>query len=591
MQPAHQYLPSSSIQPLSQQLANQIAAGEVVERPASIIKELLENALDAGATRVDVDLQKGGMQSIRVQDNGYGIRKDELALAVSRHATSKISQLADLENIDSMGFRGEALASISSVAQLTLTSQFHRSEQAWRIHSQEARHDLQPASHPAGTTVVVNELFYNTPARRKFLKSERTEFRHCEDVLKRMALSRFDVAFSLKHNQREVWRLAVASDEQQQQRRIQQLCGAAFVRQGLRLNFESGSLRLHGWLALPEAARPQADLQYFYVNGRIIRDRLITHAIRQAYAERIFPGRYPAYVLYLELDPARVDVNVHPTKHEVRFREARLVHDFLQHTLQQALSEETGNELDVQEHYEASLTAVPAYHKPAVGRAPLTTFAARPVKAAPAIAEKTVASYRPGKPASTQPANQPVTPLGEVVGLVQQQYILLDAPHGSVLVDSRAVRYLQLLDEITAAHQCGGLKSQPVLIPWQLELEVELIDWLETASETVQQMGFDMNRISTTSILVRQIPALMARCHSPQALTALLTSLSVQPLPLDTTIWIELLAKVIADHEEVDWSEAELMALVNEAHRRQSEAPRQKLWVKLSAEQLQQFFN
>ena len=311
----------SRIHLLSPRLANQIAAGEVVERPASVVKELLENSLDAGATRLDVDVEQAGIKLIRIRDDGGGIEKDDLPLALSRHATSKIYELEDLEAVISLGFRGEALARISSVSRLSLTSRREGSDHAWQVltEGRDMEASLSPAAHPQGTTVEVRDLFFNTPARRKFLKTENTEFKHLEEVVKRLALSRFDVGFSLKHNGRVIHQLKPATTLKEAERRVASVCGPAFMEQCLRVDMhaEASGLKLHGWMGLPTFSRSQADLQYFFVNGRMIRDKVVTHAVRQAYADVLYNGRHPTYVLYLELDPALVDVNVHPTKHDL----------------------------------------------------------------------------------------------------------------------------------------------------------------------------------------------------------------------------------------------------------------------------------
>ncbi len=331
----------SSIKLLSPRLANQIAAGEVVERPASVLKELLENALDAGATRVDIDVEQGGAKLIRVRDDGRGIMEADLSLALSRHATSKISSLEDLEAVASLGFRGEALASISSVSRLSLTSKTAEQATASRVEVEGRDMDaiISPAAHPVGTTVEMRDLFFNTPARRKFLKTEKTEFNHLEECLRRQALSRFDTGFTLRHNQKVVQSLRPAATVLDREHRIGALCGQKFIENAVVIDAEATGLRLWGWVALPTFSRSQADLQYFFVNGRVIRDRLVAHAVRQAYRDVLFNNRHPAFVLYLEVDPATVDVNVHPTKHEVRFRDGRLVHDFIFRTLHRALAD------------------------------------------------------------------------------------------------------------------------------------------------------------------------------------------------------------------------------------------------------------
>jgi DNA mismatch repair protein MutL len=328
-----------TIKILPARLANQIAAGEVVERPASVVKELVENSLDSGATRIDIDIEKGGAKLIRVRDNGKGIPKDELQLALSRHATSKIHTLDDLEAIMSLGFRGEALASISSVARLTLTSRPATQEQAWSAYAEgrDMAVTLTPAAHPIGTTLEVLDLFFNTPARRKFLRTEKTEFNHIDELLKRIALSRFDVSINLKHNGKLVRQYRAAKTEPQLEKRIAAVCGAGFVRHMLKIELDHNDLKLHGWITTPEGARAQSDLQYCYVNGRMMKDKLINHAIRQSYENSLAPDQYAAYILFIDIDPHQVDVNVHPAKHEVRFHQARLVHDFIYQALSDAL--------------------------------------------------------------------------------------------------------------------------------------------------------------------------------------------------------------------------------------------------------------
>jgi DNA mismatch repair protein MutL len=328
-----------TIKILPARLANQIAAGEVVERPASVVKELVENSLDSGATRIDIDIEKGGAKLIRVRDNGKGIAKDELGLALSRHATSKIHSLDDLEAIMSLGFRGEALASISSVARLTLTSRPATQDQAWSAYSEgrEMQVKLQPTAHPIGTSVEVLDLFFNTPARRKFLRTEKTEFTHIDELLKRIALSRFDVTINLRHNGKMIKQYRAAKTQVQEEKRIAAVCGNPFVRNMLKIELEHQGLKLHGWITTPEGARQQSDLQYCYVNGRMMRDKLINHAIRQSYETSLRPEQFATYVLFIEIDPHQVDVNVHPAKHEVRFHQARLVHDFIYQALSDAL--------------------------------------------------------------------------------------------------------------------------------------------------------------------------------------------------------------------------------------------------------------
>ena len=330
-----------AINTLSPQLANQIAAGEVVERPASVVKELVENSLDAGATRIDIEVEQGGVKRLCVRDNGCGIEQSDMPLALSRHATSKISDIDDLEAVATLGFRGEALASIASVSRLSLTSNSGES-QGWQAVSEgrDMAVDVQPAAHPAGTSVDVRDLFFNTPARRKFLRTETTEYNRIDDYAKKLALSHMQVAFSLRHNQRVNLNLQPAQTVLEQEKRVADICGKPFMEQALYIDNQRTGIRLWGWIGLPTFSRSQTDLQHFFVNGRSIRDKVVSHAVRQAYQDVLYHGRHPAFVLFLEIEPKDVDVNVHPTKHEVRFRDSRVIHGFVSSTLQKALAQD-----------------------------------------------------------------------------------------------------------------------------------------------------------------------------------------------------------------------------------------------------------
>lgn len=330
-----------AIKILPARLANQIAAGEVVERPASVVKELVENSIDSGATRIDVDIEKGGSKLIRVRDNGSGIEKDELSLALSRHATSKIHSLDDLEAILSLGFRGEALASISSVSRLTLTSRTAIQSEAWSAYAEgrDMAVQLTPAAHPVGTTVEVVDLFFNTPARRKFLRTEKTEFTHIDELLKRIALSCFSISITLRHNGNVIRQYRAAKTDIQIEKRVSAVCGSRFMDHAVAITLDHDELKLKGWITTPDGARSQSDLQYCYVNGRMMRDKLINHAIRQSYESALRPEQFATYVLFIDIDPHQVDVNVHPAKHEVRFHQSRLVHDFIYQALSDALTQ------------------------------------------------------------------------------------------------------------------------------------------------------------------------------------------------------------------------------------------------------------
>ena len=388
---------------LSPQLANQIAAGEVVERPASVVKELVENSLDAGANKIQIDIENGGANLIRIRDNGCGIPKEELSLALARHATSKIADLDDLEAILSLGFRGEALASISSVSRLTLTSRTEAQTEAWQVYAQgrDMETTIKPASHPVGTTVEVANLFFNTPARRKFLRTDKTEFAHIDEVIRRIALTKFNTAFTLTHNGKIIRQYRPAEELKQQLKRVAAICGDDFVKNALRIDWKHDDLHLSGWVATPNFSRTQNDLSYCYINGRMVRDKVISHAIRQAYAQYLPTDTYPAFVLFIDLNPHDVDVNVHPTKHEVRFHQQRLIHDFIYEGISHALNNQE------QLNWHTDQSAVENHEENTV-REPQPNYSIRPNRAA--AGQNIFAPQYHEKPQKNQPhlSNIPV---------------------------------------------------------------------------------------------------------------------------------------------------------------------------------------
>lgn len=390
---------------LSPQLANQIAAGEVVERPASVVKELVENSLDAGANKIQIDIENGGANLIRIRDNGCGIPKEELSLALARHATSKIADLDDLEAILSLGFRGEALASISSVSRLTLTSRTEEQTEAWQVYAQgrDMETTIKPASHPVGTTVEVANLFFNTPARRKFLRTDKTEFAHIDEVIRRIALTKFNTAFTLTHNGKIIRQYRPAEELTQQLKRVAAICGDDFVKNALRIDWKHDDLHLSGWVATPNFSRTQNDLSYCYINGRMVRDKVINHAIRQAYAQYLPTDAYPAFVLFIDLNPHDVDVNVHPTKHEVRFHQQRLIHDFIYEGISHALN----NQEQINWHTDQSAVE---NHEENTVREPQPNYSIRPNRAA--AGQNSFAPKYYEKPQQNQPhfSNTPVLP-------------------------------------------------------------------------------------------------------------------------------------------------------------------------------------
>lgn len=524
---------------LSQRLANQIAAGEVVERPASVVKELLENCLDAGASRVDIDVEQGGTKLIRIRDNGFGIDKEDLGLALSRHATSKIANLDDLENIASLGFRGEALASICSVSRLELVSHSKNDpdENAWRVQAegQEMNTALTPASHPQGTTVEVRDLFFNTPARKKFLRTEKTEFSRLEEVVKRLALSRFDVAFSLRHNQRSIHHLQAALSEQEQQRRVALVCGPAFIENAIRIDIEASGLRLWGWVSLPTFSRSQADLQYFYVNGRIIRDKLVTHAVKQAYKDVLFHGRHPAFVLYLELQPALVDVNVHPTKHEVRFRDGRLVHDFLFRALHKALAgvrpedrlesqhDQTVNTVD-RETGEMIPAASASSRGEFSGQGRMSLNSSSYGASTPTMPYRTYPSQGGGRAQIAEQLqtykelveDDEIPPLGFAMAQLHGIYILAQNKQGLVVVDMHAAHERITYEHMKQAVANEGIRAQPLLVPVSIAVSQAEADCAEQEAQALLDLGLAVERVASESILVRQVPVILSSANIEQ---------------------------------------------------------------------------
>lgn len=506
------------------QLINQIAAGEVIERPASIVKELVENCFDAGADRIDIEIEQGGIRRIKVRDNGCGIVKEDLPLALSRHATSKISSLEDLEQVVSMGFRGEALPSISSVAKLTLISRIKDADCAWRIDADGTEHnyDLQPDPHPAGTTVDVRDLFYNTPARRKFLKSDKTEFAQIELLLKRMTLSRFDIGFSLTHNQKSLLNLKPALTVTAQEQRITEVCGSAFIENSIKIDYTASGLSLLGWVGLPTFSRSQGDMQFFYVNGRLIKDKLIAHAVKQAYQDVLYHGRHPVFVLYLQIEPSMVDVNAHPTKLEVRFRESRLVHDFLFSAIHRSLANlRPGQEKTIWAVADTDESILPP--PTATTPAPLTDKAAnndnlRKLAQSPMQPFKqTALPFHVGEQQSaysklmqrTESVEQTSGVLGNAIAHLHSTYILTETADGIVLVDAHAAHERIIYEKLKQQYHSGSLMVQPLLLPLKLNVSPAEADLAEQEQNSFQDFGFELNRSGPETLVVRSIPSLL----------------------------------------------------------------------------------
>ncbi|MEE8338908.1 MAG: DNA mismatch repair endonuclease MutL [Xanthomonadales bacterium] len=519
-----------NIKPLPDHLINQIAAGEVVERPSSVVKELVENSLDAGARRVIVKLEQGGKRAIRVVDDGAGMRRDELALCLQRHATSKIASLEDLERVATLGFRGEALPSIASVSRLDLASKQAGATHGWSLKVRRGEiSETQPSAIHSGTRVDVEDLFYNVPARRKFLRTDRTEFNHIDLLLRRFALARFDVGFELEHNGKSISVLAPALTEAEQDRRIDRVMGGEFLQHSVRINQQSGELGLHGWVAEPRYNRAQADRQFFFVNGRAIRDRVVSHAVRKAFQDVLFHGRHPAFVLFMELPPQGVDVNVHPQKHEVRFRDARSVHDFLFSALHHALA--------------AAGSGAPRPGAGLPGQGPVAVDAYPPLQAGMAMPVRDqLSAYSsllgqgsipgslpgsgPGHPGTDQSPQGEVPPLGYALAQLHGVYILSQNSAGLVMTDMHAAHERITYEQLKSRYGGDGIKRQNLLVPVSVKLSESEADLAEEEKETLKNLGLVLDRSGPESVLLREVPSLLAHSDAARLLQDVLSDLA-----------------------------------------------------------------
>jgi DNA mismatch repair protein MutL len=510
------------IQLLPDTLISQIAAGEVIERPASVVKELVENALDAQARRIEVELERGGCGLIRVRDDGCGIDPQEMLLALARHATSKISSLEDLASVATLGFRGEALPSIASIARVSLLSRAAKQPHAWSVEVQDGRAPAPvPASHPPGTSVEVRDLFFNVPARRKFLRSEATEYQHTVRMLERLALSRFDVAFTLLHNGKTIWALPPAVSAAERLQRVAKLCGAEFAAHVMELRYDAEDFRLSGWLALPTFSRSQSDLQFSFLNGRFVRDKLLAGAVRLAYQDTMFHGRFCAYLLYLDMDPTQVDVNAHPQKLEVRFRESRRIHEFVFRTLERALADTRPNAASAGSGRSAWLTAgagLPAartnahgaiahqahFHLPAAPHAraldAYRAFLAPSAAVAVTVAESTAADLGAGGVQA---------PLGYAIAQLHGVYILAQSVDGMVLVDMHAA-HERVVYESMKKLLAGQTAQQHLLMPETLQVTPAQADMAEVHAAEFAQLGFAVERMAPDLLALRAVPSLLA---------------------------------------------------------------------------------
>ena len=590
------------IQVLPPQLANQIAAGEVVERPASVVKELVENSLDAGATRIDIDIERGGAKLIRIRDNGCGIKKDELALALARHATSKIATLDDLEAIISLGFRGEALASISSVARLTLTSRTAEQQEAWQAYAEGRDQEVtvKPAAHPVGTTLEVLDLFYNTPARRKFMRTEKTEFGHIDDIVRRIALARFDVTINLSHNGKAVRQYRAVPEGGQRERRLGAICGMPFLEHALAIEWQHGDLTLRGWVADPLHTNPTlAEIQYCYVNGRMMRDRLINHAIRQACEDKLGADQQPAFVLYLEIDPHQVDVNVHPAKHEVRFHQSRLVHDFIYQGVVSVLQPQLNAPLAEEHEAEPVRPTVPEnrvaaggnhFAQPAAAREPAaprySSEAPRPSPGAAAAGAASWPHAQPGyqkqqgalyrqlleTPAVERKSSAPAPAadglsghsqsFGRVLTIVAGDCALLERDGKLALlslpVAERWLRQAQLTPEVEPV--C----AQPLLIPLRLKASAAEKAALDKAQSALALLGIDLQS-DAQHLTVRAVP-LPLRQQNLQILIPELIGYLAQQKAFDVGNIAQWIARNLAS-EHAQWNMAQAITVLADVER------------------------
>ncbi|ALQ48926.1 DNA mismatch repair protein MutL [Raoultella ornithinolytica] len=590
------------IQVLPPQLANQIAAGEVVERPASVVKELVENSLDAGATRIDIDIERGGAKLIRIRDNGCGIKKDELALALARHATSKIATLDDLEAIISLGFRGEALASISSVARLTLTSRTAEQQEAWQAYAEGRDQEVtvKPAAHPVGTTLEVLDLFYNTPARRKFMRTEKTEFGHIDEIVRRIALARFDVTINLSHNGKAVRQYRAVPEGGQRERRLGAICGMPFLEHALAIEWQHGDLTLRGWVADPLHTNPTlAEIQYCYVNGRMMRDRLINHAIRQACEDKLGADQQPAFVLYLEIDPHQVDVNVHPAKHEVRFHQSRLVHDFIYQGVLSVLQQQLNAPLAEEHEAEPVRPTVPEnrvaaggnhFAQPAAAREPAaprySSEAPRPSPGAAAAGAASWPHAQPGyqkqqgalyrqlletpaverKSCAPAPAADGLSghsqSFGRVLTIVAGDCALLERDGKLALlslpVAERWLRQAQLTPEVEPV--C----AQPLLIPLRLKASAAEKAALDKAQSALALLGIDLQS-DAQHLTVRAVP-LPLRQQNLQILIPELIGYLAQQKAFDVGNIAQWIARNLAS-EHAQWNMAQAITVLADVER------------------------
>ena len=580
------------IRALPESLIDQIAAGEVVERPVSVVKELVENSLDAGARNISVAVDQGGKRLIRVSDDGCGIPRTELGLALQRHATSKIGSLEELEAVATLGFRGEALSSMASVSRMKVTSRTLDSEHAWEVAaSPGGSGDVAPAAGEVGTCVELRDLFYNVPARRKFLRTDRTEFNHIDDFIRKIALARFEVAFELVHGGKVVRKLPAAAQPAQRAERISKLCGKAFLEHALDIDERRGELGLRGWVAEPRYNRAQADQQYFFVNGRIVRDRVVAHAVRQAFRDVLYHGRQPAFVLFLEMPASQVDVNVHPQKHEVRFRDSRSVHDFLFSSLHRQLAEagvgagapRPGGGMDA--------------GAPATGAA---QFPGQPaLRMNPATFSTPYTAWAPTATAISEPQadDGELPPLGFALGQLHGIYILAQNRQGLVLVDMHAAHERITYERLKAGQSGEGIRSQALLVPVRVQVSEREADLLEAGAEQLAGFGLECDRSGPEEVVIRKVPSLLQGADHKSLLLDVLSELAMDGASNRVAMELDEVLSSMACHGSVranrQLSISEMNALLRDMERTERAAQcnhGRPTWVQLDLPSLDRLF-
>lgn len=590
-----------AIRQLPDHLINQIAAGEVVERPASVVKELVENSLDAGASRIDIDVEAGGARQLRIRDDGLGIPKDQLALALSRHATSKIASLDDLECVASLGFRGEALPSVASVSRLTMISRAKGADTAYLVKTQSGQHsDVEPHALNAGTQIEVRDLFFNTPARRKFLKTEKTEFRHIDQIVRRLALAHASVAFTLTHNGRTVLSLPSARNEQERDTRVGLLLGDAFIESCIRVEHEAAGVALSGWLALPTFSRSQPDMQHTFINGRWVRDKTLMHAVKLGFRDVLFHGRHPAYVLMLSLDPARVDVNAHPAKHEVRFRDSRSVHEYVFRTVESVLS-------DTRPGADAARPA-PTSWQPARSTASFAVDGKAVqgglelMARAASISDTVVASQPSGvaEPTLMPPEENDATsgpPLGFAIAQLHGVYILAQNTAGLVLVDMHAAHERITYERLKRDFANRAVIRQPLLVPVRVAVASRELQLVEQYQGVLGEMGLIVERGGQESVVVREVPSLLGEGDAEQLLRDVLSDLAEQGASDRLTGMTDEMLSTMACHHSVranrSLTTGEMNALLRDMERTERSDQcnhGRPTWTQLSMKALDQLF-